>query len=67
MSSDFVYPEDIDRFLNWPLGKTARLARRLELPHYVLPDGSLRFRLEEIKALVRHVPAAPAEELHHAG
>jgi hypothetical protein len=57
VSSDLVYPEDIDRALNWPLGTTARLARRHELPHYVLPDGSIRFSIEEIEALVRHVPA----------
>jgi hypothetical protein len=49
-------PEEIDRALNWALGTAARLARRRRLPHYVLPDGSLRFCWEEVEALVRHVP-----------
>ena len=52
------YPEQIDRRLNWPLGTAARLARRKRLPHYVLPDGSLRFRWPEVEPLVRHVPIA---------
>jgi hypothetical protein len=51
-----LYAEDIDRRLNWSLGTSARLARRRRLPHYVLPDGSVRFRWEEVEPLVRHVP-----------
>lgn len=51
----FLYPEDIDRKLNWPLGTTSRLARRKKLPHYCLPDGTLRFVWREISALVVHV------------
>lgn len=51
--TDFVYPEQVDRHLNWPLGTAARLARRGRLPHYVLPDGAIRMRLEEITRLVR--------------
>jgi hypothetical protein len=53
---DFVYPEEVDQRLTWPLGTATRLARRRRLPHYVLPDGSLRFRLAEVEALVRRVP-----------
>ena len=52
-----VYPEQIDRVLNWPLGTAARLARRGKLPHYRLPDGSLRFDRAEVEALVEHVDA----------
>lgn len=48
-------PHDIDRAFFWPLGKAERLARRGKLPHFLLPDGSIRFRLDELKALVRHV------------
>jgi hypothetical protein len=59
--SEYAYPEDVDRHLNWPLGTAARLARRHRLPHYVLPDGSLRFLLDEVKVLVRRVPPATAE------
>jgi hypothetical protein len=50
-------PEQIDQRLNWPLGTSARLARRGKLPHYLLPDGSIRFDWKEVVALVRHVPA----------
>jgi hypothetical protein len=54
----FVYPEDIDNRLAWPLGTAKRLARRKWLPHYILPDGSIRFRWEEVEALVERVPAS---------
>jgi hypothetical protein len=54
--SDFVHPDQIDTLFEWPLGTAARMARRGKLPHYVLPDGSIRFRREEVEALVRHVP-----------
>jgi hypothetical protein len=57
VNADLVYPEQIDRNLNWPLGTTSRLARRGRLPHYVLPDGSIRLRWQEIEALVRRVPS----------
>jgi hypothetical protein len=56
LEASYAYPEDIDRFLNWPLGTAARLARRKRLPHYRLPDDSIRFRKEEVTALVRWVP-----------
>jgi hypothetical protein len=57
---DYLYPEDIDRQLNWPLGTAARLARRHLLPHYWMPDGSIRFRLDEVTELVRRVPLTTA-------
>jgi hypothetical protein len=56
VNADLVYPEQIDRNLNWPLGTTARLARRRQLPHYLLPDGSIRLCWSEVEALVRRVP-----------
>ncbi len=40
---DLLYGEDIDRRLNWSLGRAERLARKQKLPHYMLPDGSIRF------------------------
>jgi hypothetical protein len=55
VTTDYLYPEQIDTRLNWPLGTAARLARRERLPHYRLPDGAIRFCLEEVVALVRHV------------
>jgi hypothetical protein len=53
---EYLYPEEIDVHLNWPLGTAARLARRNRLPHYLLPDSSIRLRWEEIEALIRRVP-----------
>jgi hypothetical protein len=56
-----LYPEDIDRRLCWPVGTAARLARKRALPHYRLPDGSVRFKWSEIEPLVKHVPLAVPE------
>jgi hypothetical protein len=58
--AELVYPEQIDRDLSWPLGTAVRLARRRKLPHYLLPDGSIRLRREEVAVLVRHVPLQEA-------
>ena len=52
-----VSPEEIDKRLGWPLGKSTRLARRGRLPHFVLPDGeTIRFDPAEIEALIIHRP-----------
>ena len=61
MGSEFLWPEEIDRQLNWPPGTAARLVRRGKLPHYILPDGSVRFRWEEVNTLVRRVPTPTAD------
>jgi hypothetical protein len=66
VTAELVYPEQIDRYLNWPLGTTTRLARRRHLPHYLLPDGSIRLRLHEVEALVRPVPLQEQQEVEHA-
>ena len=64
MPTELLFPEDIDARLNRPPGTANRLARRKKLPHYVLPDGSIRLRWEEIAPLVRHVTTpAGAEEV----
>jgi len=55
MLTELLYPDDIDSRLNWPTGRTSRLARFGKLPHYVLPDGSIRLRWVEIAPLVQHV------------
>jgi hypothetical protein len=34
-----------------------RLARRSKLPHFLLPDGAIRFDWAEIEPLVKRVPA----------
>ena len=59
MPTELLYPDDIDSRLNWPPGRTSRLARTGKLPHYVLPDGSIRLRWEEIAPLVQRVTTAP--------
>lgn len=62
-----LYSEDIDQRLNWPLGKAEKLARQRWLPYVLLPDGSIRFRWEEIERLVLSVTSvAPAQELGDA-
>ena len=52
------YPEDVDQRLNWPLGRAERLARQRRLPYVLLPDGSIRFRWDEIERLV--LPVGPS-------
>jgi hypothetical protein len=52
-----LYPEEIDQRLNWPLGRTERLAKQRRLPYILLPDGSKRFDPIEIERLLLHVPA----------
>jgi hypothetical protein len=52
----FIYPEEVDQRLNWPLGRAERLARRHRLPHILLPDGSIRFEWEQIEKLLLRVP-----------
>jgi hypothetical protein len=61
VDADLLYPEQIDRRLNWPLGTAARLARRRRLPHYRLPDGSIRLSWFDVEPLVQYVPAAGVE------
>jgi hypothetical protein len=65
VTDSYLYPEQIDRLLNWPFGTAARLARRNRLPHYLLPDGSIRLRWEEIEPLVQRVPLPEQQEVAH--
>lgn len=62
MPTDLLYPDDIDARLNWPPGRTSRLARTGKLPHYLLPDGAIRLRWDEIVPLVRQVTAADGRQ-----
>lgn len=54
-----LWPEDIDKRFNWPPGRARKLALKSKLPFYRLPDGSIRFELEEIQRLVKHVTPPP--------
>lgn len=59
-----LYSEEIDKRLNWPLGRAERLARRRKLPHVRLPDGSIRFEWEKIEPLLERVPVATEGRRH---
>lgn len=59
-----LYPEDIDRRLNWPLGRAARMAKQKRLPHVVLPDGSIRFEWQKVEPHLRQVVADVRRESH---
>ena len=63
---DLIYGEEVDRRLNWSLGRAERLARKQKLPHYVLPDGSIRFVWDEVERMVRRVDVADESEASDA-
>jgi hypothetical protein len=54
---EFLYPEDVDQKLNWPLGRAAKLAKQRRLPYILLPDGSIRFNWEQIEPLIVEIPS----------
>lgn len=56
---DLVTGREIDRAFLWPAGRSEKLARRDRLPHYRLPDNSIRFRLSEVLPLVRPAGSLP--------
>ena len=59
MPIELLYPDDVDTRSNWPPGRASRLCRAGKLPHYILPDGSIRLRWEEIVPLIQHIDAVP--------
>lgn len=59
-----LYGNEIDKRLNWPLGRAERLARRRKLPHVVLPDGSIRFEWEPVESMLVRVPAERGAVAH---
>ena len=65
----YLYPDDIDKRLNWPPGTALRMARRRRLPHTILPDGSIRFLWSEIEPLLVRVSGSPMirRGMRHAG
>jgi len=62
--NDLLYGEEIDQRLNWPLGRAERLARRKKLPHYVLPDGSVRFCWADIEPLIVSIDTTKGGQVH---
>jgi hypothetical protein len=68
MPSEFLTGEDIDARLGWWPGTARLMARRDALPHYRLPDGSVRFRRAEVEGMIQRRPAvlpARAGEASH--
>jgi len=49
---ELLKPKQVDRILQWPFGKTARLARQSKIPHILLPDGQIRFASKDIDYLL---------------
>lgn len=45
-------PKQVDCILQWPFGKTARLAKQGKIPHILLPDGQIRFASKDIDYLL---------------
>ena len=58
----FIYGNDIDRKMGWKPGRAEHLARQRRLPHVLLPDGSIRFRWDDIDPLIVSVPAVITSE-----
>ena len=58
----------VDDLYRWPKGRAEKLARRGSLPHLILPDGkTIRFDRAEVEALVKRVPATPADKITKNG
>ena len=56
---DLVTGLEIDAICCWPSGRAKRLAVKGKLPYYRLPDGDIRFKLNEVLPLVKHVVPPP--------
>ena len=54
--STLTTPREIDRLFRWEPGTARKLAGQGKLPHYRLPDGSIRFEQTEVTRLVERVP-----------
>jgi predicted site-specific integrase-resolvase len=47
-----LMPQDVDRILRYPSGRSERLAKEGKISFIRLPDGSIRFDEEQIKTLL---------------
>jgi predicted site-specific integrase-resolvase len=52
-------PSQVDDLLQYPPGRAARLARQGRLPAIRLPDGSIRFREDDIEKLLTAEQGGP--------
>ncbi len=46
-------PSELDRQFGWNTGTARKLAEKGRLPHVLLPDGSIRFEMDQILPLVK--------------
>jgi hypothetical protein len=60
-----LLPDEVDRLLRYPPGKSERLARRGKLPCVVLPDRSIRFDQEAIATLIERAGALGEKGVHN--
>lgn len=49
MCEPLIRPSDLDARLRYPAGRSLRLARKGLIPHFLLPDGEIRFDPDLIK------------------
>lgn len=65
MDTTLLTPREVDVFLRYPAGRTARLARAGKIPHIVLPDGEIRIDQREVEKLVS--PSPRSREVANVG
>lgn len=47
-----IKPVEIDRLLDWPLGKSSKLAKQGKIAHLILPDGAIRFSQGDVEQIL---------------
>jgi hypothetical protein len=47
-----LVPNEVDQMLRWPRGRALKLARLGKLRSITLPDGSMRFALEDLNQML---------------
>ena len=52
MDIRLLKPREVDLMLRYPVGRTARLAKRGLLPCIQLPDGEIRFRESDLRMIL---------------
>ncbi|GMV81487.1 MAG: hypothetical protein AMXMBFR7_26710 [Planctomycetota bacterium] len=55
MGESILLPDEVDALCRWTPGRAEKLARRGKIPHFVLPDGSIRFDRADVAAFIRRV------------
>lgn len=58
-----VLPRELDLILRYPKGRCLKLAKAGKLPHIKLPDGEIRFDLNQIDQIIAPAQASPGEEV----